>query len=240
MKKFFIEFLLGEILRGEITKGSDVADYVLKQGALLNLGVGYLTDIAVEVQQKENIHGVINFLTALYDSCDTSKERVASFSRVGFKQFKEASTDMGYSEDEIKAIYNSIKLPTRATSDSAGYDIITPFDICLQPGETAVISTGLRCAIKKNWFLGVYPKSGLGFKFRAQLDNTVGIIDSDYFYSDNEGHIMVKITNDSKSGKVLEVPAGKAICQGIFHEYGITTDDCADGIRNGGFGSTGK
>lgn len=86
--------------------------------------------------------------------------------------------------------------------------------------------------------LKLYPRSGLGFKYRLQLNNTVGIIDSDYFYSDNEGHIFAKITNDSNEGKTIKIARGEGFMQGIFIEYGITLDDCADGVRNGGFGST--
>jgi len=78
------------------------------------------------------------------------------------------------------------------------------------------------------------------FKYRLQMNNTVGIIDSDYFFSDNEGHIFMKITNDSNEGKTVEVPAGTGFAQGIFMQYGITEDDDAEGIRNGGFGSTTK
>ena len=48
--------------------------------------------------------------------------------------------------------------------------------------------------MQPEWVLKCYPRSGLGFKYRLQLNNTVGIIDSDYFYSDNEGHIFSKIT----------------------------------------------
>ena len=57
------------------------------------------------------------------------------------------------------------------------------------------------------------------------MDNTVGIIDSDYFASDNEGHIFVKLTNDSHEGKTVEVKQGTAFVQGVFVEYGITVDD---------------
>ena len=73
-----------------------------------------------------------------------------------------------------------------------------------------------------------------------QLNNTVGIIDSDYYYSDNEGHIFIKITNDSKDGKTVTVKKGEGFAQGIFLEYGITEDDDVSEIRNGGFGSTTK
>ena len=92
--------------------------------------------------------------------------------------------------------------------------------------------------MEEGWVLKVYPRSGLGFKYRLQLNNTVGIIDSDYFYSDNEGHMFIKITNDSNEGKVINVEAGTGFAQGIFVEYGITVDDDVVEIRNGGFGST--
>ena len=83
-----------------------------------------------------------------------------------------------------------------------------------------------------------YPRSGLGFKFRLQLNNTVGIIDSDYYNSDNEGHIFAKLTNDSNEGKTVQIKAGEGFMQGIFVEYGITVDDSVTDVRNGGFGST--
>ena len=86
--------------------------------------------------------------------------------------------------------------------------------------------------------LSIFPRSSLGFKYRLQLNNTVGIIDSDYFYSDNEGHMFIKMTNDSREGKTVELSAGMAFAQGIFLPYGITVDDDCTSTRNGGFGST--
>ena len=108
----------------------------------------------------------------------------------------------------------------------------------MEPGTTMKVPTGIRCEMQEDWVLKLYPRSGLGFKFRLQLNNTVGIIDSDYFHSDNEGHIFAKITNDSNENKTLELKAGDSFMQGVFVEYGITVDDDADGVRNGGFGST--
>lgn len=75
--------------------------------------------------------------------------------------------------------------------------------------------------MEENWVLQCYPRSGLGFKFRLQLNNTVGIIDSDYYNSDNEGHIFAKITNDTKEGKIVEIPGRNRFMQGIFMEYGL-------------------
>ena len=88
------------------------------------------------------------------------------------------------------------------------------------------------------WVLLLFPRSSLGFKYRMGLDNTIGVIDSDYYYSDNEGHIILKITNNSNESKTMIVEANKGICQGIFFEFGITIDDNQTNTRNGGFGST--
>ena len=167
-------------------------------------------------------------------------QRVAQYFKVSEENFIQALRDdfPQYSETEAKKIYESVKLPQRATKGSAGYDFYAPFSFRLAPGETIKIPTGIRAKMEEGWVLQLFPRSGLGFKFRLQLNNTVGIIDSDYFYSDNEGHIFAKITNDSNEGRILEVPEGTGFLQGIFLPYGITVDDACDGIRNGGFGST--
>ena len=166
--------------------------------------------------------------------------RIAKFEKVSFEQFKKDCIDAcpQLAEDDIKEIYDAIKLPKRATAGSAGYDFYAPVPIVLHSGCTIKIPTGIRARIDDGWVLKLYPRSGLGFKFRLQLNNTVGIIDSDYYGSDNEGHIQVKLTNDSREGKTVEVEAGTGFSQGIFVEYGITVDDEADEVRNGGFGST--
>lgn len=160
-------------------------------------------------------------------------KRIAKFEKVSLAQWQQ-----GYSGADAESVYNGISLPKRATSGSAGYDFFAPFDIELKAGETVKVPTGIRVKIEDGWVLSLYPRSGLGFKFRLQLDNTVGIIDSDYYNSDNEGHIFAKITNDSKEGKTVTIAAGTGFMQGIFTEYGITVDDETDGVRNGGFGST--
>lgn len=169
--------------------------------------------------------------------------RVAQFSKVSFEQFMKdynATFDYGQSNEEIKTIWENIKIPTRATAGSAGYDFATPIDFTLRPGETMKIPTGIRCQIDEGWVLKLYPRSGLGFKFRLQINNTVGIIDSDYFHSGNEGHIFVKISNDSNEDKIIILNSGSRFVQGIFVPYGITFDDNVNDVRNGGFGSTGQ
>ncbi len=169
-------------------------------------------------------------------------KRIAKFEKVSLEQFIEGWTDTfgDISQEEIGKIYDEIRLPKRATSGSAGYDFFAPAAFTLAPGETVKIPTGVRVWMEPEWVLKCYPRSGLGFKFRLQLNNTVGIIDSDYYDSDNEGHIFAKLTNDSNEGKTVELKAGDGFMQGIFVEYGITLDDDATEVRNGGFGSTSR
>ena len=170
-------------------------------------------------------------------------KRVGEFEKVSYEQFYGAMSeiiDTEYKDDYIRMLYDTLELPKRATSGSAGYDFKSPFSFTLQPGDTIKIPTGVRVKIDDGWWLGCLPRSGLGFKYRLQLNNTMGVIDSDYYYSDNEGHIFAKITNDSNEGKVIEVKAGDGCMQAIFIPYGITYSDSADGVRNGGMGSTGK
>lgn len=168
-------------------------------------------------------------------------QQVGRFEKVSFEQFYQAMADTfgELSEDAVRKDWERIELPTRATAGSAGYDFHTPVEVRLEPGQTAKIPTGIRVSINGGWFLGCFPRSGLGFKYRLQLDNTVGIIDSDYYYSDNEGHIFAKITNDSKSDKTLYLDFGDKFMQGIFLPYGVTYSDDVTAERNGGLGSTG-
>ena len=168
--------------------------------------------------------------------------RIARFSKVSPEQFAKDWKAVFPEDDDvvIEEIYDHIKLPKRATTGSAGYDFFLPVEITLNPDETLLIPTGIRAEIAEGWVLQIFPRSSLGFKYRIQLDNTVGIIDSDYFYADNEGHIKIKITNDSKDFSIADVDEGKGFAQGIFLPFGITDDDEADGERRGGFGSTDK
>lgn len=168
--------------------------------------------------------------------------RIAKFEKVSMKQFIAdwLSTFPQQTVEQALLAYEHIQLPRRATSGSAGYDFYAPVGFELPAGGTIKIPTGIRAVMEDGWVLTMYPRSGLGFKFRFQLDNTVGVIDSDYARSDNEGHIFLRMTNDSREGKGLRVPAGTGFAQGIFLPFGITVDDDASAQRNGGFGSTSR
>lgn len=168
-------------------------------------------------------------------------KRIAKFEKVSFEQFKNSikgGFDSKFSDEEIKKMYDDIKIPVRATTGSAGYDFYAPFDFKLKPGEVIKIPTGIRAHIDDGWVLICCPRSGLGFKYMSSLANTIGVIDSDYYYSDNEGHIFIKLVNRSVENKTMTIKKGEGIIQGIFLPFGITVDDNSNGIRNGGFGST--
>lgn len=165
--------------------------------------------------------------------------RIARFQKVSKERFVcDWNNAFGGTNEEAEEIYDALLLPRRATSGSAGYDFFSPLNFTLAPGESIRIPTGIRAYMEPDYVLMCFPRSGLGFKYRLQLNNTVGIIDSDYYASDNEGHIFIKLTNDSREGKTLEVAAGQGFAQGIFLQFGITQEDDVSEIRNGGFGST--
>lgn len=168
--------------------------------------------------------------------------RVAGFEKVSFEEFYNAIKEQWYgsslSEKKIMEIYENLPLPIRATMGSAGYDFVSPFTFELEPEGSIKIPTGIRVRIDDGWCLFCMPRSGLGFKYRLQLDNTIGLIDSDYYNSDNEGHIFAKITNDTKESKRISISAGDRFMQGVFLPYGIAYTDNVTAQRNGGMGST--
>lgn len=143
----------------------------------------------------------------------------------------------------LKEVYDTIELPRRATKGSAGYDFHNPFDsLELNPGESIVIPTGIKMQLMPFCFLAIYPRSSFGFKYKMRLDNTVGIIDSDYYNNkDNEGHIMIKVTCEKNLEKPVCLGQGTKFAQGIITYFGTIYDDNPCDIeRTGGIGSTGK
>lgn len=99
-----------------------------------------------------------------------------------------------------------------------------------------LIATGVRVCIEPGWFLACLPRSGLGFKYGMTLRNTMGVIDSDYYHADNEGHIMASIKVDVP----VTLQAGDRFMQGIFMPYGISENgNSSMEKRTGGMGSTG-
>jgi len=159
--------------------------------------------------------------------------KIAKFSHVSEGQYALAMEGReGYLALE------EIPLPRRSTRGSAGYDFVSPVETVIPAGGKAVIPTGIRCEMQEGWVLMIFPRSGLGFRHQVRLSNTVGIIDSDYYFAENEGHIMVSLRNPLE--KELRIGKGERFCQGIFLPYGLAEEEGDLAERKGGFGSTGK
>lgn len=167
---------------------------------------------------------------------------IGRFEKVSFEQFKRDFLNLfpETSEAEVLSTYEKIELPQRSTKGSAGYDFGLTLDIEVAPRQTVMVPTGIRVFIEEGWFLGLFPRSGLGFKYRFQLNNTVGIVDADYYEADNEGHIFAKMANDSNEEKTLVLKEGDKFLQGIFMPFGLAVEEEVTHLRHGGLGSTSK
>ena len=156
---------------------------------------------------------------------------VAKFTHVSEEQYAEAM------QGQDCLPLNEIPLPKRATAGSAGYDFVSPVDVTVSGGGTALIPTGIRAEMRPGWVLLLFPRSSLGFRHALRLSNTVGVIDSDDAFAKNEGHIMVKLRNPLD--QPVAIGKGERFCQGVFLPYGTAEEDEVTAERTGGFGSTG-
>ena len=149
---------------------------------------------------------------------------------------------MGHRGFEIVEAYEGcgIRLPSRRTGESAGYDIEAAESVLLEPGRTALLPTGIKAFMEPDEVLLIFVRSSLAAKHGLMLVNGVGVIDADYYGNpDNGGHIMIPVHN--LGGDAFRVERGMRIAQGIFIKY-LTAEGDAPGqgfVRSGGFGSTG-
>ena len=158
---------------------------------------------------------------------------IAKFTHVSEQQYAEAMAG----QDCLPL--SEIPLPKRATAGSAGYDFVSPLEVTVPAGGTALIPTGIRAEMEPGWVLMLFPRSSLGFRHALRLSNTVGVIDSDYAFAKNEGHIMVKLRNPLS--EPVTIGRGERFCQGVFLPYGTAEEDeTAFAERSGGMGSTGR
>lgn len=155
------------------------------------------------------------------------------FFKVSMDEFK--ASNLGTEKD-----YNEYVLPIRSTKYSAGYDFKLLKDVTLKPLEKVIVPTGVRVSMENDEVLMIFIRSSLGFKYDIRLCNQVGIIDSDFFNSaDNGGHIFIKIQNEGD--KTVTLKKGDNFVQGVFVKY-LTVDNEEDvaTLRSGGIGSTDK
>lgn len=172
---------------------------------------------------------------------DNSPFMVGKFEKVSYEEFLKTFTNYfpsyTFAEGDVFATYEDIALPERKTVGSAGYDFCMPVSLIMSPMVSYTIPTGIKCKINAGWWLSIMVRSSLGTKYGLSFENTIPVIDSDYYNcEENEGHILLKVSVKNP----LRLNAGDRFCQGIFLPYGITEDDAAWKQRYGGIGSTGN
>ena len=151
------------------------------------------------------------------------------FEKISFEEFKKSVKD-------DKKLYESITLPIRKTSKSAGYDFIAFEDITIKPGEIKKIPTGYKVKLQDDEVLLIVVRSSMGFKYNIRLCNQVGVIDADYYNNEsNEGHMYVALQNEGTKDFVIN--KGDAYAQGIIIKY-LTCGEENNKKRTGGIGST--
>ena len=139
--------------------------------------------------------------------------------------------------ERVKEI--EFEMPKRSTKFSAGYDFLNPEKVELEPHKIYYIKTGIKADMEENEVLILANRSSNPKKKNLVLINGIGVIDKDYYNNpDNEGELAFAFMNISD--ETITIEPGEKLGQGIFIKYLITEDDRAEGIRNGGFGSTDK
>ena len=139
-------------------------------------------------------------------------------------------------KDEFRKNEGEIKLPTRATEHSAGYDFYSPIDCVIQPNESVMIWTDVKAHMYWDNVLMLYVRSSMG-KHPVVIANGTGIVDSDYYGNDsNDGNIGFRLFNLGSTP--YEIKIGDRIGQGVFMKYGIVKEDNTTTQRTGGFGSS--
>lgn len=138
---------------------------------------------------------------------------------------------------EKVARVKDVKLPERATKNSAGYDFFAPERTILPAKQLTRVMTGVKCKLRTYMVLVLTNRSSNPSKKGLFLANGVGIVDADYYNNpSNEGEIGFEFYNFGEKAVIIE--KGEKIGQGVITTYNRVQDDSAFGSRDGGFGST--
>lgn len=141
---------------------------------------------------------------------------------------------------ELESLINRVYsegVPKDTTEDKVIGELVEAID--KEQVKATLVKTGIKAYMQKGEVLKLYIRSSMAAKRGLALANQTGIVDKDYFNNeDNEGHIMIPLIN--LSALPVFIPAGTRISQGIFETYLVADQDDAQGVREGGFGSTGE
>jgi dUTP pyrophosphatase len=138
----------------------------------------------------------------------------------------------------VRRLDPDLPLPGYAHPGDAGADLVTAVDAELEPGERAVLPTGIALALPDGYAAFVHPRSGLGARCGVSLVNAPGTIDAGY-----RGEIRVIVVNLDPRERVV-FRRGDRIAQLViqrverarFHEVGVLPGSVR---ADGGLGSTG-
>lgn len=139
---------------------------------------------------------------------------------------------------EIKLLHPNATIPTYAHYNDAGADLTCIDDVEIDPGERALVPTGIALAIPDGYVGLVHPRSGLAVKHGVSMVNTPGTIDAGY-----RGEIKVLLINLDPREKVV-LPAGTRIAQLVIQQvvtgkFSVVETLVETERGSGGFGSTG-
>ena len=167
------------------------------------------------------------------------------FQKVDYKAFEHDMMQykpMVFLDGSTREAYDKIELPERKTKYSCGYDVRTPVTVLVAPGCSVVVPTGIKVVMSEDemetWCLKLYARSSVGIKDKVVITNGTGLIDGDFQFADNDGDMLIALTN--MSDEIRKYKAGERVCQAVFEIYGVTSDDDASGERTSGVGSTGR
>ena len=162
------------------------------------------------------------------------------FEKISFEQWKKDIPFENVDDTTLLRWYEEIKMPKQGSKGSMGVDFFMPYKVVIKAHNKVRIPTGIRwCGgiiNGESYGLLLVPRSSIGIKKGMRLLNTIGVVDYDYYFSNNEGHIIAFMENTTDKDVVLE--KGQGFIQGIITSYIIPECAKSDDIRDGGFGST--
>jgi dUTP pyrophosphatase len=126
------------------------------------------------------------------------------------------------------------KLPERQTKASAGYDFYVIEDVEIPAYGTVMLPTNVKAYMQEDEVLMLYARSSLAIKRGLILQNTTGIIDSDFFPHE------IKVALRNTTDKPVKLLKNERCAQGIFLKYLVSDNGNLDNTRDGGIGSTRK
>jgi dUTP pyrophosphatase len=138
----------------------------------------------------------------------------------------------------ITRLDDSIPLPSYAKPGDAGADLTARVDVTLQPGERALVPTGISIALPNGYVALVHPRSGLAIKHGVTMVNSPGTVDAGF-----RGELQIILINHDPN-EAISFKKGDRIAQLVIQQVERATFVEVDSLPGsdrggGGFGSTG-